>query len=90
VGFVLTLQAGFVAIDLDHVRSASTGKIESWTAEIIQTFDTYTEVSPSGTGLYIWLRGTLPPSGRRKDWLEVYAAKRYMTVTGEHLPTTLG
>jgi putative DNA primase/helicase len=88
VGFVLTPEAGFVAIDLDHVRNATTGKIEPWAEEIVQTFDTYTEISPSGTGLHLWLRGTLPPGGRRKERLEVYGEKRYMTVTGEHLSTT--
>jgi putative DNA primase/helicase len=88
VGFVLTPEAGFVAIDLDHVRSPATGKIEAWAADIIQTFDTYTEISPSGTGLHLWLRGTLPPGGRRKERLEVYGDKRYMSVTGDHLATT--
>jgi putative DNA primase/helicase len=88
VGFVLTPEAGFVAIDLDHVRSRATGKIEAWAEEIVQTFDTYTEVSPSGTGLHLWLRGTLPPGGRRRAGIEVYSERRYMTVTGEHLPTT--
>jgi primase-polymerase (primpol)-like protein len=85
IGFVLTSQAGFVAIDLDHVRNATTGKIEPWAEEIVCSFDTYTEVSPSGTGLHIWLRGTLPPGGRRKDRLEVYSDKRDITVTGRHL-----
>jgi putative DNA primase/helicase len=69
VGFVLTPEAGFVAIDLDHVRSPATGKIEAWAADIIRTFETYTEVSPSGTGLHLWLRGTLPPGRRRKERL---------------------
>jgi putative DNA primase/helicase len=84
VGFVLTAEAGFVAIDLDHVRSR-TGVIDPWAADIIKEFKTYAEVSPSGAGLHIWLRGTLPPEGRRKNRLEVYDDKRYMTVTGDHL-----
>jgi putative DNA primase/helicase len=87
VGFVLTSKTGLVVIDLDHVRSKS-GAIESWALAIVQEMDSYTEISPSGTGLHIWLRGTLPPGGRRKDRIEVYCDRRYMTVTGKHLPTT--
>ena len=37
-------------IDLDSCREKETGKIEHWAQEIIDHFQTYTEVSPSGTG----------------------------------------
>jgi primase-polymerase (primpol)-like protein len=47
---------------------------------------TYVEVSPSGEGLHVWGRATVP-TGRRVlvDGLsvEVYGVGRYLTVTGE-------
>src|SRR6185436_2889408 len=35
---------------------------DSWAAEILKQFPTYTEISPTGTGLKLFLRGVLPTS----------------------------
>ena len=51
---------GFAYIDLDHVRDAETGAVQPWAAELIESLDTYTEISASGTGLHLVCRGTLP------------------------------
>src|SRR5690242_18524188 len=48
VGVVLTGD-GLVGVDLDH--SASGEMIEGWAREIIEQLNSYTEYSPSGTGL---------------------------------------
>jgi hypothetical protein len=50
---------GFVCVDLDHVRDPETGNIEPWALEIVETFNTYTELSKSGKGLHIVGRATL-------------------------------
>ena len=42
-----------VGVDLDHCRDAETGEIEDWAQETINHFNSYTETSPSGTGLHI-------------------------------------
>ena len=44
----------------------------------------YTEVSPSGTGLHIIIEGRLPGGGRKdsKQDIEVYDRDRYFCVTG--------
>jgi hypothetical protein len=49
--------------------------------EAVSRFDSYTEISPSGVGAHIWLRGKVP-AGRRRNKLEIYSDQRYMTVTG--------
>ena len=54
-------------IDLDHCRNAETGEIAPWAWRIIRTLNSYTEVSPSETGVHIYARGTLPARGRRQD-----------------------
>jgi putative DNA primase/helicase len=52
----------YVGVDLDHCRDADTGEIEDWAQEIIAHLNSYTEASPSGTGVHIIIRGSLPGS----------------------------
>jgi putative DNA primase/helicase len=88
IGFVVTPNDPFVGIDLDHCRNPQTGEIDFWAQEIINRFASYTEVTPSGTGVRIWITtrdGLLPgrEKGRRKGPIEIYARDRYFTVTGQ-------
>ena len=53
---------------------------------IVESLDSYTEFSPSGTGLHVWCKGTLPPGRRNAKPVEMYDAGHYMTVTLNHLP----
>jgi putative DNA primase/helicase len=86
IGFVFTLNTGIVGIDLDHVLYD--GKIEPWAEEIVRKCNSYTEISPSGEGLHIYVYGELPPDGRKNGQFECYGKGRYSTVTGNHLPGT--
>lgn len=88
VGFVFT-ESEFVGVDLDHCRDAETGAIEPWALSIVEKLATYTEVSPSGTGLHSICRGKLPKSGRRKGPIEMYDTGRFFTITGVRVPNTL-
>lgn len=88
VGFVLTRKDPFTGIDLDHCIDPATGVIEPWALAIVDQLHSYTERSPSGTGLHIFVRGTLPPHGRKRGSIEFYQNGRYLSVTGNHLPGT--
>ncbi|WP_236572277.1 hypothetical protein [Nocardiopsis sp. FR4] len=71
---------------LDHCIRPD-GTLEPWAEEIVNTAPaTYTEVSPSGTGLHLWGTGTLERGWRiRRDDhanIEAYGDGRYITVTG--------
>jgi hypothetical protein len=77
-----------VGIDLDKCRDPETGVIESSALDIIQELDTFTELSPSRTGIHLWAKGSLPQGGRRKGKFEVYDGRRYFTVTGQHVRGT--
>lgn len=77
--------SGYVGIDLDHCRDVATGQIDEWASDIIAHLDSYTEASPSGTGVHIICKGALPPGGRRIGPVEMYEAARFFTVTGEHI-----
>ena len=79
-GFVLTEEDPFTVIDLDHCIGAQ-GKVRSETSRVLMYFQSYTEVSPSGTGFHIWVRGKLP-SAIKRETFEIYSTLRYMTVTG--------
>ena len=50
--------------------------------DIISMLDSYTEYSPSGKGLHIFVKGDIPVDGRKKGFIEMYKAKRYFTMTG--------
>jgi hypothetical protein len=78
---------GIVGIDLDDCRDPKTNAIKDWAVKIIRRFGSYTEVSPSGTGIRIFLRGTLPPEGRHKGKVEVYDTGKFLSVTGHKLTT---
>ena len=85
LGFVL--RGAHVGIDLDDCRSPQTGELEPWAQEIVRRIDSYTEVSPSGTGIRIICLGKLPPGARRKGAVEMYdeSSPRYLTITGHVL-----
>jgi putative DNA primase/helicase len=85
IGFVFATKTGLVGIDLDHCRDVKAGVIDPWALEIIDRFDTYTELSPSGTGVHLFAAGTLPGKGLKTPRGEMYDSGRYFTVTGHRL-----
>ena len=89
LGFVFQRGSGIVGIDLDKCRDADTGVLEPWADEIVRALNSYTEISPSGTGVHIYVCGALPPGRRKKGPVEVYEHGRFFTVTGQHLAGTL-
>lgn len=84
LGFVFCSGDPYAGVDLDGCRDAETGDIELWAAEIIETLDSYTEVSPSGRGVHILVKGKVPTPLKRPR-IEIYSAERYFTVTGHVL-----
>jgi len=85
IGFVFTEEDPFCGIDLDGCRDAD-GNIAPEASPIISRLDSYTEMSPSGTGVHILVRAALPGKGRRSGKIEIYDSARYFTMTGNHLP----
>jgi len=85
IGYVVTGAHDVVGVDLDHCVEA--GVVAPWAAEVVAQLDSYTEISPSGTGLRVMVRGAVP-----SDWtnhevgIEVYGGNeaRFLTVTGAH------
>jgi putative DNA primase/helicase len=88
LGFAPSEQDPYTFTDLDHCRDPVTGEIASWAQRIVDTLGSYTEVSPSGTGIRIITKGKLPPYGRKKGNVEMYHTGHYLTLTGHHLAGT--
>lgn len=88
VGFVFSPSDGLVGIDLDKCCDPDTGEIDRWATDIIKRLDSYTEISPSGTGVHIIVRGKLIGAKRRKGHFEVYDRSRYFCTTGDHINGT--
>jgi putative DNA primase/helicase len=77
-----------VGIDLDKCLNREAGEIDPEAQTIVKQMDSYTEISPSGTGLHIWAVGRLPPDGNREGPIEMYDHGRFFCITGHHLPGT--
>lgn len=80
VGFFFT--PPYVGVDIDSVNLE---KIDTKTLEIINTLDSYTEISVSGKGLHIIVRGSIPGGVCRKGTLEMYQEARFFAMTGNIL-----
>lgn len=83
IGFVFTSSDDYIGLDLDgHFKDGEfTTKISSFLSNY-----SYTEISPSGTGLHIIFKGKLPEGTNSKNTtenMEIYSDGRYFTFTGE-------
>jgi len=65
VGIALT-GTGIIAFDLDNVADPKRHRTTAEAGEIIALLDSYTEVSPSGTGVHVIAFGKLPDSIGKK------------------------
>ena len=83
LGFMFTKDADIVGVDIDHC--IVDGVLNDVAATILAKVPaTYMEISPSGTGLHIFLHGMMPDGGSKnsKTGVEMYAHSRYFTMTG--------
>src|SRR5262245_52836560 len=85
IGFEFTADDHFAGVDLDDCRDLETGGLDPWAAEIVDEVRSYCEISPTGTGVKLFLRGDVPPGGNRKAKVEVYDRGRFFAVTGHKL-----
>ena len=101
VGFVFAAADPYCGVDLDNARDPESGRLRPWAQAVVDALNSYTEVSPSGTGVKIFLRGHCPGSGHKKPYpggeghggeIEVYDRGRFFTLTGirlEGAPATI-
>ena len=98
LGFVFSGDDPFCGIDFDGCRNPQTGEIATWAKDWIKKLNSYSEVSPSQTGVKVWVRAKFKlPTGKKravdepefvegkKPGVEVYDHARYFCVTGQRL-----
>ena len=87
IGFVLG--DGWAGVDLDDC--VVDGKLSHEAESLVRELDSYAEISPSGTGVKVFVTGCEPSKGERSKAMagigevEVYSQGRYFTVTGQRL-----
>lgn len=94
IGYMFAKGDGLIGIDLDNCRNPYTGKIKKEYLYWIKKIDSYAEVSPSGAGVKIWVKGvvaedcflSVDASGFRilnyaSGEVEIYRNGQFFTVT---------
>lgn len=93
IGYVFSPSDGITGIDLDGCIDVA-GSIVPEAQSIIDKLASYTELSPSGRGVHVFVKAELPPVCRHKlmpetfKEIECYDRGRYFTVTGRHVEGT--
>ncbi|MDP1817445.1 MAG: DUF5906 domain-containing protein [Leadbetterella sp.] len=86
IGFEFFDDDPFTGVDLDHC--VQNGVILPWAQAIINRLNSYSELSPSETGVHIYLEAIKPKGRCRKGDIEIYVSGRFLTITGNRLDNT--
>lgn len=86
IGYVLSTNDEVTGIDMDGCRDSESGKVADWAMAHVSQFGSYSEVSPSGTGIRVLVRGK-PEAGHptAQGKREIYSKARFLTITGNCL-----
>ena len=85
IGFVFHEQDPYIGIDIDDCLDPDNLALTKEAENLLNRFNSYTEISPSGMGLHIYLKSDAAFDGKRKGNVELYSRKRFFTVTGKIL-----
>lgn len=78
IGRFFAFEDGLTGIDIDVPANDDEVAVRQ---KVWDAFDSYTELSPSGSGVHIIVKGSVP-TGKRRGNIEVYSDSRYFTFTG--------
>ena len=82
IGFVFQQKLKLTGVDLDDTHGNDINYQRQ--LKFYKDLNSYSEYSPSGKGIHIIVKGSLP-FGRRRDAIELYSDGRYFTMTGKVL-----
>ncbi|MDD4774611.1 MAG: DNA primase, partial [Eubacteriales bacterium] len=87
LGFVFVKEDGLVGIDMDDCYDQEKAEFSDTARAVLSRTATYAEFSPSGTGVHVFFRGSVPGRGSRnaKTGVEMYEKARYFTMTGNKI-----
>lgn len=81
VGYVLTKGDNLTCIDLDTKLDTNVD-ITARNLNIVDSLRTYTEVSRSGEGLHLWIKGEVEGAIKTSNF-EIYSDQRFIICTGQ-------
>jgi putative DNA primase/helicase len=88
IGFAFLPGDGLIGIDVDHAIGGD-GVVSDLCREVVQACGSYTEYSPSRTGVHvIGLAGEAYTGKDNELGLEVFCGRQFFTCTGEHWGST--
>ena len=79
-GIGFELDGDITGIDFDNCISEE--GLDPWVSSWVSRLNSYTEISPSGKGLHVFVGGSLPGAAVKTAQVELYDRARYFTVTG--------
>jgi hypothetical protein len=82
IGFRFKKADAYTGIDVDDCRDLESGALLSWAADLAKEFNSYYEISPSGTGIKLIARGSIPKAVPQPSRVEMYSDNRYFALTG--------
>lgn len=86
ISFVPTPEDPLTLVDFDGCRDTRTGEItKPEVREWLEKADTYAEVSPSGSGIRVAAKGSIPRTINNSG-VEMYSSGQQLTITGDRLP----
>jgi putative DNA primase/helicase len=91
IGFMFSEHDPYTGIDLDHVIDPQTGTPEPWAADELRRLASYTELSPSGTGVHVFCKAIAPNCGKNGQ-VEIYDRTHFFAMTGapfDGMPATI-
>lgn len=100
IGYVFSPDDPYTGIDLDDCIVDTT--LLPWAEQLLRGLSSYSEISPSGTGIKVWVEGKTPGSAKPRKAkippeiipsdvpgsIEIYPTGRFFTVTGWHVQGT--
>ena len=91
IGYEFADDDPYTGIDLDDAIDLQSKQLKPWAQVIVDRLYSYTEVSPSGTGVKIWVKAKKPSNDRSRikhedGEVEMYDNGRYFAVTGHLWP----
>jgi hypothetical protein len=99
IGYEFHANWGHGGVDLDDAIDPDTGEVKPWAREVLDKLNSYTELSPSGTGFKVYVQCDNffpPPKGEEKQKqgtnlayhdgeMEMYVGGRFFAVTGHRV-----
>lgn len=89
-GLGFFFQPPYMGIDLDNIatdleRFKNGDHTDNLVSKFYHGLGSYGEISPSGQGIHIILKGQVPGDTKRKGNVEMYDSGRFFTMTGDSL-----